>query len=196
MTSSRTYFHNPHYRCSEHGVQRTGLAFWYSKPRGFQSHYSRDLSTASSTASFEKSTSLHVVVMVPFVPACLKESLWISVNLRLQGKSVCVCVIAFVRALCERWRKDRYTCRTERKAFSQEERSICHPFWSSVSSLLLNFILRNWSARSSNGIDWLGLLIVSPSPMQSMQERELNWDGGADGYSRPPSYILVGHPCS
>lgn len=55
----------------------------YSKLQGFHSHYWGDLCTASSAASFEKSTSMNVVVMVSFVPACLKESLWIAVYLQL-----------------------------------------------------------------------------------------------------------------
>lgn len=62
---------------------------WCSKRQGFQFHYWGDLCTASFAASFEKSTSTNVVVMVSFVPACMKESLWIAVNLRLQRRSVC-----------------------------------------------------------------------------------------------------------
>lgn len=51
------------------------------KLQGFQSHYWGDLCTASCAGSFEKSTSMNVVVMVSFVPAGLNESLWITVNL-------------------------------------------------------------------------------------------------------------------
>lgn len=61
----------------------------------FHSHYGRDLCRAGS---FEKSTSMNVVVMVSFVGglAGRKESLWIAVCWR-RGRNACVCTRVCVR---------------------------------------------------------------------------------------------------
>lgn len=61
----------------------------------FHSHYGRDLCRADS---FEKSTSMNVVVMVSFVGglAGRKESLWIAVRWR-RGGDVCACARVRVR---------------------------------------------------------------------------------------------------
>lgn len=60
-----------------------------SSSKVFRSHYGRDLCRADS---FEKSTSMNVVVMVSFVGglAGRKESLWIVVCWRC-GRNACVC---------------------------------------------------------------------------------------------------------